>query len=144
MVGIFGNDVDIVTDAEIALERFCETNSSVLEFLVANHLDLELVLDRFKNGRCGARDNQVVVVDDCGEYVSEFWRGAVEVAVHVDDEFALVTEFLNGGRGVLLVFSLLVDGGAGFFFGMRRIGGRYGCNSKNPCDDGKLDFKTSP
>ena len=108
MVCIFGNDVDIVTDAEIALECFYKADAAILELLVANHLDLECILDGFKNRCRGSRDDKVIVVDDCRENVGEFRGGAVEVAIHVDDELALIAKLLNCGRGVLLVFELCV------------------------------------
>lgn len=69
VVCVFGNDFDIVTDAEIALECFYKADAAILELLVANHLDLECILDCFKNGCRGSRNDEIVVVDDGGENV---------------------------------------------------------------------------
>ena len=69
MVSVFGNDFDVVADAEIALQRFCESDAPVPEFLVTDHLDLERVLDFFENRCRGSCDDEIVIVDDGGEDV---------------------------------------------------------------------------
>ena len=105
---------------------------------------MQCVLDFFENRRCGARDDEIVIVDDGGEDVGEFCGGTVEVAVHVDDEFALVAKLLNCGRGVLLVFELFINRWARGFFGVRGVGGRNGCNCQGASDDGELYLDAPP
>ena len=126
------------------MQRFCEADAPVPKFLVADHLDLERVLDFFENRCRGSRDDEIVIIDDGGEDVGEFCGGTVEVAVHVDDELALIAKLLNCGCGVLLVFELFIDCWAWGFFGVRRICGRDGRDAQCANDDGKLYLDAPP
>ena len=105
---------------------------------------MERVLDFFKNRRGGARDDEIVIVDYGGENVGEFCSGAVEVAIHVDNEFALVAKLLNRGRGVFLVFEFFVDSLSRGLFGVYGVGGCDGRNAQCTSDDGEFYLDAPP